>query len=112
MTAGFKVEDKVFCGTNGAVEAYVVAMAAQATAQYGADAPLSVFFQDEADGFYDSKLLFLDEWLADAASRERFLGLLDAATEQLLREGVFTEYGREWVGSVIADLRTQIAGKQ
>ncbi len=76
----------------------------------GPDAPLAVFFQDERDGFYGGKIVFLDEWLADAASRGCFLELLDAATEQLLREGAFTEYGREWVVSVVAALRARVAG--
>jgi hypothetical protein len=39
----------------------------------------------------------------------RYLGLLDAATEQLLREEAFADYGREWVASVVAVLRARIA---
>ena len=112
MSAGFKFADDVFWGTNGAVEAYAQALAAQATARLGTDDPLSVYFQEERDGFYGGKILFLDEWLADAARLERFLGLLDAATEQLLRDGAFTEYGREWVASVVASLRARVAGEQ
>jgi hypothetical protein len=111
MSAGFKVADEVFWGTNGAVEAYAEALAVQAAARLGPDHPLSIHFREERDGFYGGKILFLDEWLADAAGRERFLELLDAATEQLLREGAFTEYGLEWVGSVVADLRARIAGE-
>src|ERR1700730_7253856 len=87
MSAGFKVADEVFWGTNGAVEAYAEALAAQATARLGPNDPLSVYFQEERDGFYGGKILFLDEWLADDAGRERFLGLLDAATEQLFGRG-------------------------
>jgi hypothetical protein len=112
MSAGFKVDEEVFWGTNGAVEAYAEALAAQAASRFGPDDPLTVFFQEERDGFYGGKILFLDEWLADAAGRERFLGLLDAATEQLLRNGAFTEYGREWVASVVASLRARVAGEQ
>ena len=112
MSAGFKVADEVFWGTNGEVEAYAEALAAQAAARLGPDDPLSVYFREERDGFYGGTILFLDEWLADAAGRERFLGVLDAATEQLLREGAFTEYGREWVATVVARLRTRVAGEQ
>jgi hypothetical protein len=112
MSAGFKVADEVFWGTNGAVEAYAEALAAQAAARLGPDDPLSVYFQEERDGFYGGKILFLDEWLADDAGRERFLGLLDATTEQLLREGAFTDYGREWVATVVASLRARIAAEQ
>jgi len=37
--------------------------------------------------------------------------LLDAATEQLLREEAFTDSGREWVASVVAALRARIAAR-
>lgn len=112
MSAGFKVAAEVFWGTNGAVEAYAEALAAQAAAQLGSDHPLAVHFQEERDGFYGGKILFLDEWLADAAGRKVFLGLLDAATGQLLRDGTFTEYGHEWVVTVVAAMRARIAGEQ
>jgi hypothetical protein len=111
MSAGFEVADEVFWGTNGAVEAYVEALAAQAAARFGPDDPISVYFQEERDGFYGGKILILDEWLADCGGRKRFIELLDAATEQLLREGEFTEYGREWVATVVASLRCRITGE-
>lgn len=109
MSAAFKVGGEVFWGTNGAVEAYAEALAAQAATRLGPDHPLAVHFREERDGFYGGKFLFLDEWLTDAAGRERFLVLLDAATEQLLREGAFSEYGREWVACVMAAVRAKIA---
>lgn len=109
MSAAFKVGGDVFWGTNGAVEAYAEALAAQAATRLGPDHPLAVHFREERDGFYGGKFLFLDEWLTDAEGRERFLGLLDAATEQLLRDGAFTEYGREWVATVVAAVRAKIA---
>ena len=112
MSAGFSVGNEVYWGTNGAVEAYVEVFAAQAAARLGADAPLAAFFRDERDGFFNGKVVDLDEWLADCVSRERFLKLLDAATEQLLREDMLTEYGREWVASVVAKLRAQVAREQ
>lgn len=60
--------------------------------------PLAVHFRKELDRLYGGKFPFLDEWLTDLAVQERFLGLLGTATEQLLRDGAFTEYGR--VGGV------------
>src|SRR5260370_13000596 len=35
-------------------------------------------------------------------SRRRFLEILDAATQQLVRDRAFTEYGQEWVAFVVA----------
>jgi hypothetical protein len=108
MSAAFKVGGEVFWGTNGAIEAYAEALAAQAAARLGPDHPLAVHFREEREGFYGGKFLFLDEWLTDAVGRKQFLGLLDTATEQLLRDGAFTEYGREWVASVVAAVRAKI----
>lgn len=110
MSAGFEVAGEVFWGTNGAVEAYVEALAAEAAARLGPDDPLAVHLRAERDGFYGGKLLVLDDWLADAAGRERFVGLLDAATDRLARQGAFTEYGRAWVATAVAALRARVAG--
>jgi hypothetical protein len=109
MSAGFKVADEVFWGTNGAVEAYVETLAALAADRLGNDAPLTVFLREQQERFFTGIVVYLDEWLTDAVSRERFVWLLDAATEQLLRAGAFTEYGREWVTSVVAAMRSRIA---
>ncbi len=112
MSAGFKIADEMFWGTNGAVEAYAEALATQAAARLGPDAPLSMSFQEEWAGFYGGKMIILDEWLAASAGRDEFLELLDAATERLLQEGAFTDYGREWVASVVDTLRARVAGQQ
>ena len=109
MSAGFKVGDEVFWGTNGAVEAYLEEMAVEAASRFGPDDPLAAFLKDECDCFAMGRIAFLDEWLADAASRGRFLELLDAATAELLEKGTFTDYGREWVATVVRDLRARIA---
>ncbi|MFT3776417.1 MAG: hypothetical protein QM820_64575 [Minicystis sp.] len=53
----------------------------------------------------------LDELLRDDTRRKQFVEILDAATDQLLREGVFTEYGLAWVQSVVvAQFRARLAG--
>jgi hypothetical protein len=110
VSAGFKVADDVLWGTNGAVETYVASLSVQATARFGPDDPLAAFFRHERESFFMGTVVVLDEWLGDDTCRERFLEILDAATDQLLREGGFSEYGREWVVAVAAGLRAKIAG--
>jgi hypothetical protein len=109
MSAGFEVAGEVFWGTNGAVEAYVEAMAADAAARFGSAVPLAAYLAEQRDSFSAGRVLFLDEWLTDAAGRERFLAVLDTATERLLQGDTFSEYGREWVASVVASLRIRVA---
>jgi hypothetical protein len=110
MSAGFKVAEEVFWGTNGAVEAYVEALAEQAAARFGPDDPLAAFFGDERDAFAVGKIVFLDKLLTGPQWRGRLVELFDAATEQLLREGAFSDYGREWVESTMRPLRARLAG--
>lgn len=110
MSAGFVLAGEFFWGTNGAVETYVEALAELAVARFGAADSLAVYLAERRDSFSMGGTLFLDEWVADEASRARFLQLLDAATEQLLRGDTFTEYGREWVASMVSQLRARIAG--
>ena len=109
MSAGFRFANEVFWGTNGAVEAYVDALATQAAARFGLKDPLAVFFREEHEHFFMGSVVLLDQCLEEFVNRERFLEILDAATDQLLREGAFGEYGREWVASVVASLRTKVA---
>lgn len=110
MSAGFEVADEVFWGTNGAVEAYVEAMAAHANSRFGSDDPLAVFLRETVAEYFPGRVVSLDQWVADAPGCGKMLELLDAATEQLLREGAFTDYGREWVATVVTALRERIAG--
>jgi hypothetical protein len=95
-------------GTNGAVEAYLEALAAQAAARFGGDDLLAGLLREERDGFFSGKVVRLDECVADVAGRERFLAALDAATDQLYAE--FTKYGRERMQTVVAALRARVAG--
>ena len=110
MSAGFKVAGEFFWGTNGAVEAYVEALAGLAAARFGPDDPLSAFFCDERDAFFTGKIVFLDRFLTSPQSRRRLVELFDGATEQLLREGAFSDYGREWVESTMRPLQARLAG--
>jgi hypothetical protein len=109
MSAGFKVGGEVFWGTNGSVEAYVEVLAGLAAARFGPGDPLTVYLAGQRDSFSMGRVLYLDEWLAHPTARQRFLGLLDAATKQLLQDGVFTAYGQEWVATVITSLRARNA---
>ncbi|MBY0230875.1 MAG: hypothetical protein K2W96_16440 [Gemmataceae bacterium] len=108
MSAGFEVGGEVSWGTNGAVEAYLEAMAEEAAARSGPADPLAAFLREEREAFSMGKVVFLDDWLGDAAARARFVELLDAATNRL-RDG-FTDYGREWMATVVRDLRERIGG--
>lgn len=110
MSAGFCVDDEVYWGTNGAVQAYVEALAAQAAVRFGAADPLVVFLRGELEGFFPGKVVFLDEWLGDDTRRRQFVEIVDAATDQLLGEGGFTEYGRAWVQEVmVSQFRARLA---
>jgi hypothetical protein len=110
MSAGFDIAGEVFWGTNGAIECYVEALAEQAVTRFGPDERLAIFFREERECFFMGKVVFLDDVLIDAETRRRFLEVLDAATEQLLRREVFTASGKAWVESTISQLRERVAG--
>jgi hypothetical protein len=109
MSAGFRVGGEVFWGTNGAVEAYLEALADLAAARFGPDSPFAAFLREERDVFHAGRVVPLDWCLAAPAGRALLAGLLDGATDRLLREGLLTGYGREWVGTVVAALRARVA---
>ncbi len=108
MSAGFKVDGEVFWGTNGAVEAYVEAMEDVACKLFGPDDLLARFFRDELEVFFLGKVVCLDQCLETRDSPTRLLQLLDGATRQLLVGNTFTEYGRAWVDTEIAQLRAKL----
>ena len=109
MSAGFKVHDKVYWGTNGAVEVCVEAFAAQSAKIHGAENPLSIFFREERDGFYNGNIVFLDDWIADATAKHRFLDVLDLAMHDLLQGTLLTDWGKMWVQTTFRELRESIA---
>jgi hypothetical protein len=54
-------------------------------------------------------VIFLDEVLPDASAYQQFIQLLDGATQALLEANTFSEYGREWVETVVGSLRTRLS---
>ncbi|VTT97998.1 unnamed protein product [Gemmataceae bacterium] len=108
MSAGFKFADVVFWGTNGAVEALLEALVAQAESRFGTNDHLTTFLRDERTGFFSGKVVCLDELLGNPVARQRFLSLLDDAPRELIRAGTLTEYGSAWLGTEIAGLRDHI----
>src|SRR5689334_20778633 len=112
MPAGFDIDGKTFYGSNGAVETYVEAIGEHAATRFGPDDKIAVFFREAKRGYFPGIIVFLDPLLRDAASRARFVELLDAATEDLLRRGVWTEMGKSWVSTRIAEFRQHLASSQ
>ena len=112
MSAGFNIDQKTFYGTNGAIEAYIEAIANLAEARFGAEDEIALFFRDAKRGYFMGMIVFLDPVLRDATSRARFNELLDAATEDLLRQNVLTELGRSWVSTRIAEFRQHLVTRQ
>jgi hypothetical protein len=106
MGAGFKFDDRIFWGTNSAVEAYLEALAHLAAERFGPDDALAAFLRDEHDGFFTGKIVFLTGVLPDKPSRDKFLTIL-AAAEQL--RGEFTDHGRAWIDGEIRSLSERIA---
>ena len=112
MSAGFNIDGKTFYGTNGAIESYIEAIAKHAEARFGVDDEIAVFFRDAKRGYFTGMIVFLDPLLRDSRVRTRFIGLLDAATEDLLRQELFTEMGRSWVSTRMAEFRRHLAAGQ
>ena len=108
MSAGFKLRDKIFWGTNGSIEVYVAAMAEQASLLFGHDAAIAAFFRGKLACFFSGTVITLDPMLDGIGARERFLVVLDAATQDLDQKDTFSEIGREWVHDTIGELRRHI----
>ncbi len=109
MSAGFSLGNQVFWGSNGAVESCLEVMAAQADDRLSPDDPPAVFLRDEREQFYRGKVVFLDDRADSVSRRRQLLELVDAATQEMLHSEVFNDYGREWVKSVLAELRASLA---
>jgi hypothetical protein len=112
MPAGFNINGKTFYGSNVAIESYIEAIAKHAQARFGAEDEVAVFFRDAKRGYFTGMIVFLDPVLRDAASRARFIELLDAATEDLSRQNMWTERGKAWVSTRIPEFRQQLASSE
>src|SRR5690242_159739 len=108
MSAGFKIAGEVFWGSNGAIEVYLDALASQAAAQFGSYDPIAVFFRSERDLFFTGAVTVLDPVLSSTLGRERFLRVLDGATEELLASDSLSEYGKSWAKAVVGNLRQRV----
>lgn len=109
MSAGFKLDDTVFWGSNGAIEAYLEALAEQATLHLGRLHPVARHFRSERECFFTGAVVDLAPIAEDIAARARLLELFDLATDPLLGTGTFSEAGRLWVRDVIGDLRRRLS---
>jgi hypothetical protein len=112
MSSAFHIGDETFWGSNGAIDTYLAVMKDLAVAHYGQQDPLAARLTDEHELRRSGgmgMIVLLDDWLLDAESRDRFLWLLDTATDQILRQGTFTDSGREWIAMVMAKLHARIA---
>jgi len=109
MSAGFKISEQVFWGTNGAIEVYIEAIAQQAAIRFGTDDRMAAFFREERAGFFMGKVISLDTLLLDATSCRHFLEVLNVATEQLFERDIFSEYGRVWLWDTARELRAHVS---
>lgn len=107
MPAGFKFAGEVYWGSNGAVEAFVEALAECASEQLGPADPLAREFREQRESFSTGWIVFLDEMLRDKVVRVCFLAILSVAIQRL--RGEFTESGREWIDTTMRDLVERIA---
>jgi hypothetical protein len=112
MSSGFTIGTETFWGSNGAIGTYIAVMMDLAVGHFGAQDPLAVRLTQEHEFRRSGAIgtvVLLDEWLLDADSRDRFCWLLDTATDQILRQGTFTDAGREWIATVVTRLQARIA---
>ena len=109
MSSGFKFAGQVDWGSNGAIETYVETLAQLAADRFGPDDRLATALREERKFFYTGKVVFLHEILTGPVDRLRFAGLLDAATDEILRDQTFTDYGCRWIDVTIRRLRDRIA---
>jgi hypothetical protein len=112
MSSAFHIGDDTFWGSNGAIDTYLEIMKDLAVAHFGAQDPLAVHLTEVHESRRSSarsRVVLLDHWLLDTESRDRFLWLLDTATDVVLQQGTFTNAGREWIAMIVTKLRTRIA---
>jgi hypothetical protein len=109
MTAAFKFRDELFWGTNGAIEGYLEALADRAFGLFGPGDQQGEFFRYERESWSMGKLVALDELLTDRPACKKFLQILDASTEKILQDDVFTDLGKEWIRTTVSALRSRVA---
>lgn len=112
MSSGFTLGTDTYWGSNGAIATYIAVMADLAVGRFGAQDPLAVRLTQEHEFRRTATMgsvVLLDDWLQDAESRARLCWLLDAATDQILHQGTFTDAGREWIATVVTRLKARIA---
>jgi hypothetical protein len=109
MSAGFDLDGEVYWGTNGAVEAYLGALARIAADRFGPDDALAAALRRHREGFFTGMVVDLDESLGRPGDRRRFASLLDAATAELLRGDAFSDLGRTWATTRIGAMRDRLA---
>lgn len=109
MSAGLSINENTVWGTDGAVEALVDAMHREAAEWLGYDAPLTVFLRNEHETFYMGKVVFLDDWFKDMTSRLELLEVVNAGAEQLVEQGTFSGYGREWISQMVEELQMALS---
>lgn len=105
MSAGFEIDDEVFWGTNGAIEAYVRRIGATAARLFEPQDALATFLHQQLEGFFPGIVGVLNDHLAGPDACRRFLCALDESTSQL----PFTDLGCEWVETVMARQREKVA---
>ncbi len=108
MSAGFKFDNDVHWGSNGAIEVCVEALYEQASVHLDADDAITQFLREQNEILQTGIMgwiVFLDDILTDFDSRHRFLQLWDAAATQIKGSDNLTEHGFEWLEYTTENLK-------
>jgi hypothetical protein len=105
VSAAFKYGDRVYWGSNGAVELCLETMLAIAEERDVGDEPVAAFLREWHTMFFTGAVVALDEVLVDEAARTRFVELLALAMKRMSAEdGGLTPLGRQWVDTTLSEL--------
>jgi hypothetical protein len=109
MSSGFRVGGEVFWGTNGAVELYVETIARLASERFGIESPIAQFFSQLQKGFpLMGTVIPLEDVLGDRVAPRDLIQLFDEASKALLGSEAFSEYGKQWVETVVTALSVRL----